>query len=359
MSKGSQKGSRSRGGTSRSSPKKNNKKSAVNPNKAVLIISLVFILAMGALVFFNRSREVAELPPELPQGTEYIEVIFHFPGEDGWEEELRQIELGTNDEIIVKVLTGLLEGPRRQDLQRSIPEGLGAPEFMYTQGTGEVKLSFGADFHGLSPRDRLTLINSLVYTLTELPFVEYVVFYAAGETGFEPILDGEGNPFGERGRDNTSLKAQEPPPPPITITLYFPDEQMMGLFPETREVPYNPLVGSLEALVVEALIQGPNTLGLSPVLPKDTAINSVTGGSEEGGLVIIDFTADFLNNLTVGSAAEEMLIFSLANSLTQIPENRHIKIFIDGLPISYDDPRTPHTDLSRPIERNESLIIGN
>jgi len=356
MSKGSaQKGSARKSPQKRGNPprKKPAQKNSNSNMASVFIVSLLFIAAIGLLVWFGRGGE-DEPHQELPTDIEYLDVVFHFPGEDGWEEEIRQIEPGSDSEIISRVLGGLIEGPRRADLQRSIPEGLTIQEFDYTQATNEVKLMFDANFHNISPRERLTLISSLVYTLTELPFVEHVVFYAGGE----PVLDGEGNPFGSRDRDNTSIKTQEPPPPPITITLYFPDEQMMGLVAETREVAFNPLVGSLEALIVEALIAGPQTPGLFPSFPPDTAINSVTGGSIEGGLVIVDFAEGFLAALaTGGSLAEEMFIYSLVNSLTQIPENHHVQIFIDSLPITYDDPHDLHLDLTRPIERDESLIL--
>ena len=344
----------SRGNARKSPPRKKPAKNNPNSNMAsIFIVSLLFVAAIGVLVWFSRPNE-NEPHLEIPSDIEYMDVIFHFPSDDGWGEETRQIEPGTNNEIISRVLGGLIEGPKRADLQRSIPESLTIQEFDYNQATSEVKLMFDAGFHNISPRERLTLTSSLVYTLTELPFVAHVVFYAGGE----PVLDGEGNPFGSRDRDNTSIKTQEPPPPPITITLYFPDEQMMGLVAETREVAYNPLVGSLETLIVEALIAGPRTLGLSPSFPPDTAINSVTGGSIEGGLVIVDFAEGFLAALaTGGSLAEEMFIYSLVNSLTQIPENHHVQIFIDSLPITYDDPHDLHLDLTRPIERDESLIL--
>jgi len=216
-----------------------------------------------------------------------------------------------------------------------------------------LRVDFSRSFADVTPLERTFTMASFVWSFTELDFITSLVFYIAGQ----PVLDGDQNPFGQRSRYNTTL--EESPPPweveTATILLYFPNYQMTGLVAVVREVNINPLMGLTYATIhakMAGLIDGPQMAGLDRSLPPDITYRSIR---IDGDIVFVDFSADFVSALAGGSAAEEMIVFSLVNTLTELPEIRRVQILIDGLPVSDDDGF--HIDLSRALERDEGLIM--
>ncbi|MCL2234855.1 MAG: GerMN domain-containing protein [Defluviitaleaceae bacterium] len=321
-------------------------------NKPIWLVGVaVLLLAVGVAAIIEFVGTGGDDPPSDPPPPPYVEVIhlnFYFPviGDGGdWEYETRQITQTNQSYTLSYVVSSLFSGPERLDLEQVSPQWLSVELIHFNQEEGVVSLFFPASFEEMSARRRINLIVSMVYTLTGLDFVEGLLFYVNDE----PMLDADGEIFGLRNRENTMLDVIGPPP--TVIVLYFPDEQMEWLVRELRNITYDPLVG-IESRIVDALIEGPRMSGLSGVLPPETMLHSPVDRS--GDIVFVDFTSDFLTNFTGGSTAEEMMIFSIVNSLTEIEENTYVQILVDGLSVHYD---AFHMDASRPIERDESLIF--
>ncbi|MDR2167322.1 MAG: GerMN domain-containing protein [Clostridiales bacterium] len=317
-----------------------------------IIGAAALAVAVGAASFLFFSRgEPAPVPlPTLPPGVESIMLDFHFPTADlgGWGHEARQIELTDEGAMIRAVLSGLVEGPAQAEFAASIPSGLSILSIEFAEAAARVDISFPEDFHELPSSERIILIGSMVYTLTGLEFVDNLRFFVDEEPLFEPYV--------LRNRANTALTVDAPEPIPEIFTLYFPNDQMTGLVAEQRSIPIDVLVGYREEFIVQALIDGPTTPGLSPALPANTNFNSVRRAVVD--LVFVDFTADFITNFGGGSLAEQMMIYSLVNTLTEISGVRLVQIFIEGQPIHDDGQSTFHMDLSQPIVRNEALILS-
>ncbi|MCL2854969.1 MAG: GerMN domain-containing protein [Defluviitaleaceae bacterium] len=330
-------------------PRKTQKPRKRPPTWIVGIIALALAIGVAALIRFLGDDDTQ--PPTIPPLTQIVNVEFHFPVSyaGGWAQEMRQFEYAPHNDLIWSVLMGLWAGPNTQGLERSVPRGLYLVRHALHEDTGELELHFPSAFYDLTTSQRLNLIVSTVYTLTEINFIQGVLFFVDGQ----PLLGGDGEVFGLRHRGNTTLGVVEQPP--TIITLYFPNRQFLWLVREFRSITYDPLVG-VETHVVNALIGGPRTEGFYPSIPPETALNSPV--ERVGDVVFVDFTSDFLTNLGAGFAQEEMMIFSLVNSLTEIEGNRYVQIMIDGLVLPYDHQSTFHIDLSRPIERDESLILN-
>ena len=319
------------------------------------IASLVILSAMGIVALLALGDALEEVPPPIVQANVFY-VNFYFRDADGhWGSEQRQFEEGDNTAIIEAVLQGLHAGPQTAAFSPSLPPDvriLGAvldksgPENILT-------INFSPEFNDIDPIEMIFATSSLVYTLTDLDFVDQLVFYVDEE----PMLDGDGNYFGLRSRENTIL-AEITVIDTATVMLYFPDEQMLGLVGEPRTIEINPLVEDIEHFILEALIEGPRNPGLYAAIPPTIVYNMLERIGND--MIIIDFPRDFLDLLTSGgSTMEEMTVFSLVNTLTAArPETRRVQIFIDGQPILPDDAGGLHMDLSGPIERDEDLIIG-
>lgn len=333
-------------------PKKSTRKTQKNkqkPGKPLWLVgvgALIVVIGIAALIRFAGDVQ-QELQPEIPH-IYTMDVNFYFPYIDtgDWVEELRQIPQGNTLDMLSDVVEGVFAGPERIELENVAPPGFFL-EFL-SLDDNVANIHFPTIFEEMSTRERTNLMVSLVYTLTGLYFVDGLLFYVGGD----PMLDADGEIFGIRNRENTTLGLLTPPP--TVIVLYFPNQQMTGLVRELRNITYDPLVG-IESRIVDALIEGPRTPDLSPVLPAETLLHRPVHRSDD--VVFVDFTADFLNNFGGGSTAEEMMIFSLVNSLTEIDGNNYVHILVDGLAVSHDYQNGFHMDLSRWIERDESLIL--
>src|SRR5690606_13491908 len=137
--------------------------------------------------------------------------------------------------------------------------------------------------------------------------------------------------------------------PSEPVVLYFAAPDAAGLVPELRWLR----VGLADAKGrLEALVEGPKNAGLFPTLPSPLRIRSVT---VEGDLAVVDFDGELVRRHPGGSAGEMLTVFSVVNTLTEIPGVRRVAWRIDGRAV---ETLVGHLDLSRPVERDPSLILS-
>lgn len=133
----------------------------------------------------------------------------------------------------------------------------------------------------------------------------------------------------------------------IEITLYFAEKQAEYVVPETREIPETKAVA--EITMIE-LIKGPQENDHLKTIPRGTQLRSLT---IKDGVAYVDFSRELVNNHPGGSAGETMTIYSVVNTLTQIPEIKKVQFLVEGKKI---ETIAGHYDTSQPFERREDLI---
>lgn len=153
------------------------------------------------------------------------------------------------------------------------------------------------------------------------------------------------------GQDNPAGKDPAIDPNPsqekVTFTLYFGDAQAMYLRGEERTVTKS---GSTAELMVNELIKGPAAQGAAATLPKETKLLSL---EITGGVAYTNFSKEIKTNHWGGSAGETMTIFSLVNTLTQLPEIQKVQFLIEG---EKHEAIWGHTYTLEPVEPNVDLI---
>lgn len=142
----------------------------------------------------------------------------------------------------------------------------------------------------------------------------------------DPLTDLSGNPIGimeasmfiDNAGDeiNTYEKAR--------LTLYFADESGTKLVEATRSVVYNTNI-SMEKLVVEELIKGPNNDKIYPTVNPETKVNNVT---VKDGVCYVNLNENFLTQMT--NVTSEVTIYSITNSLVELPNIYKVQISING-----------------------------
>lgn len=186
---------------------------------------------------------------------------------------------------------------------------------------------------------------AIVKTITQLDHIDYVVFYI----GDAPLTDYKGNPVGVMTKDdfiendNNQINSVQA----ATLTLYFSNKDGDKLVKEIQNVHYSSNI-SMEKLVVEQLIAGPRIEEGYQTISQNTKLLSI---SQKDGVCYVDFNEGFLES--VEGVTEEVTIYSIVNSLSEIPNNNKIQISVNGdTDISINDK----IRLDTPFERNLDMI---
>jgi len=133
----------------------------------------------------------------------------------------------------------------------------------------------------------------------------------------------------------------------IEVNLYFSDSQAMYLVPEKRKIPQTP---SLARQVVVELIKGPENSDLYPTIPEGTQTNEIYIVDD---IAYIDLSEEIFKNHPGGSSGELMTVYSIVNTLTEIPPIRGVQILVGG---NETKSLAGHIDISMPLLRDENWI---
>ena len=226
---------------------------------------------------------------------------------------------------------------------KTIPSGVDVVE--YKMDGLDLSLYLSADYLSLDEYTEILVRSAIVKTLVQIPGVESVAFYVDEI----PLSDASGNIVGtmtadsfidDFGSETESLLSGD-------FKLYFASSDGLSVVPETRQVYYSRNV-ALEKVILEQLIKGPSAEGLISSLPAGTMVNSV---SVTDGICYVNFDASIESAVT--GVTENVTIYSIVNSLTELDNIKQVQILVNG--------KTPHItvpdiDLSKPISKNENII---
>ncbi len=206
-------------------------------------------------------------------------------------------------------------------------------------------LDFDSEYLSLSKNTEVLFRASLVRTLCQLIDVDSVLI----SVNSKPLTDSKGIPYpgmneesfvdGSRSDTNSYEKT--------TITLYFADVTGTYLVQEQQDIAFSSNV-PVEKIILEALLAGPKTEDHNPVLSSDRLINSVT---VKDGICYVDITDPVLE--IKSPVTEELSLYSIVNSLTELSYINKVQISIDG-----ETNRNFKSTISlmQPFERNQEII---
>ncbi|MDD5014798.1 MAG: GerMN domain-containing protein [Atribacterota bacterium] len=139
----------------------------------------------------------------------------------------------------------------------------------------------------------------------------------------------------------------EPTEEMVEVNLYFSDSQAMYLVPEKRKISQTP---SLARQAAFELIKGPNNSDFYPTIPEGTQVNEVYIVDD---IAYIDLSEEIFKNHSGGSSGELMTVYSIVNTLTEIPPIKGVQILIEGNEMK---SLVGHIDISMPLLRDEDWI---
>ncbi|MBR0091618.1 MAG: GerMN domain-containing protein [Lachnospiraceae bacterium] len=186
---------------------------------------------------------------------------------------------------------------------------------------GLLTLDFDVRYLDRDPVTEILDRAAIVRTFSQIEGVDGVIFLVAGSA----LMHGE-TPVGVMTADTFIYNAGSEinTYDKVRILLYFADPAGEALIPVYRTVVYNSNM-SMERLVAEQLLIGPNTEEAQATLPSTAKITNVT---LQDNTCYIDFSEEFLSLLP--GISPELALYSLVNSLTELYGVERVQISVGG-----------------------------
>ncbi len=206
------------------------------------------------------------------------------------------------------------------DYMKTIPDAVEVEDFRLDNGT--LAVYFNVDYSQLETYTEVMVRAAVVKTLLQIPGVDSITFYVSGN----PLSDSTGQLVGamdndsfidDFGQESESLLT-------TTLTLYYASADGQSLIREQREVHYSSNT-PLERLVLEYLMQKPETEGAQSVFSSGTRLISV---SVSDGVCYVNLDNTFLNRS--GNISENVAIYSIVNSLSELDQVSRVQLLFNG-----------------------------
>ena len=206
-------------------------------------------------------------------------------------------------------------------------------------------IAFDSDYYSMSRTREVLVRAAIVRTLVQVEGVDSVQFTVGGGT----LLDSSSNVVGlmsantfleNIGDEIATLEEKR-------LTLYFASADGQVLVPETRKVYYDSNT-SLERIVVDNLLLGPDDADSRSVMPQGTRVIDVTTNA---GVCYVNLSVEFLNQNY--DLSEQVIVYSIVDSLTELDSVQKVQIYVNG------ETKTVYRDsvnISSPVERNNTYF---
>lgn len=250
-------------------------------------------------------------------------------------------DLGPETLPVEEILELYFQGPVSETLHSPFPADL-AVEYASLSG-GVLTLALN-DAYATLTGVQLTLANAcLVHTMVQFEGMESVCLQTTGSVLSEQL--------------SVPLKAEDfllvddsDTNDQTTVKLYFSDENGRYLVEETRSRFFTS-ESDIPAYVLQQLLAGPQRDHALATLPEGT---SLLGVQVENGQCAVNFSEEFLLNRPQNYELARMTVFSVVNSLTELPEIESVRILCAGEPVE----RGYFLDLTQPLCRDEAMLAG-
>lgn len=245
---------------------------------------------------------------------------------------------------ISELLDALSQTPKSIDLKAAISNDIKVQSFEVKDE--QLEIHFSKEYGKLKKSSEILIRAAVVKTLMQVPGVRYVSFFI----GEEALTDSQNIPVGlmsgesfvlSSGSDLESYQTAD-------LLLYFPSASGTTLCKESRTQVHYSVNTSIEKLVVEQLMKGPETKGAQKMVPDDAAL---VGVSVKEGVCYVTFTKEFLK--ASYNQSPESTIYSIVNSIIANGNVIKVQILVEGNP---DAEYLNSIKLNQTFEWNADII---
>lgn len=252
---------------------------------------------------------------------------------------------GTEGEaLLMELLEKLKTAPENSKLRQTIPADVEVNGISINGSY--LFIDFNEKYKKMSPTEEVLVRAGIVRTLMQANVCSVVAF----TVNSEPLLSHDGSLVGTMSADsfvenpgkqiNSSIET--------TLTLYFANAEGTALMKETRNVHHSSNI-SMEKLIMEQLIEGPKSSTRQGTLPSGTTLISVT---QVDGVCYVNLSESFRTQSA--SVAEEITLYSIVNSLSELPGVTRVQLAVNGSTEGYVKY---NFELAKMYERNMDLVV--
>ncbi len=301
-------------------------------------ISLVVIIA--AVQIYNYIRNV-----KMAEGVITYNIYYVDESNKKLDIEERVVNYVDDDKTMFNtVVNEFASGPSSTNQKLILPAEFKIKSKRFSDKTAYIDLE--KNFNMMKNTDRILSVGALVYTISDLSFIDGVVVTVDGKAF---IKDDEGNPMllnRQNVRNNPIIDPEKTDWQ--NITLYFCDRSGSTLVSEQRSIEVRQSL-TIEYQIVEQLIIGPDKKMLKATVPKDTEIRDI---KTEEGICYVNLSKDFINDNVEGINSKLVTIYSIVNSLTELDSVNKVQFLIEGEKIN----AVNDIDFSKPFKRNTQIM---
>ena len=299
---------------------------------SVCVVSLIFI--------YTKNIKMAE-------GTETFNMYYINLNTNTLEIEKRAINSVSDQKLMFNtVVEEYFAGSKNANLGLTLPKEFKVNDKRYQDNTAYIDIA--TSYNDMTSNLKILSMGSLVYTLTDLNFINNVCVTVGGI----PIMDRDNENIAVFNRSTVMNNPTVSPEKTNwqVLLLYFADKDGTKLVCQQRGMEVKQSQ-SIEYQIVEQLISGPdnsNGSNLTATIPSDTKIRDI---KTEEGIWYVNLSRDFLKKQ--GNLSENIVIYSIVNSLTELDTVNKVQFLIEGEKIN---EYSGDIDFSKPFDRDTSLI---
>lgn len=271
-------------------------------------------------------------------------VYVYYVGVDGLSigKELVEYDFTGDPQDISEMFDALRREPKSTSLKRTLD--LDAVLLSHELQDRVLNLDFNSQYHEIPKSEELLFRAAIVKSFCQLEQIDGVLISVEGS----PLLDSSQNPIGVMdGAMFIQNLSGEGDYEKCEIKLYFASLTGDGLTAVKKEA-MRPVSETMAQFVVKELIKGPGNELLLGTISRKRRLNFVT---VQEGVCYVDFAE--IEGDTTGAVPEELSVYSVVNSLSELEDISKVKITIDG-----EDNRTFRGGISlkQTFERNLDLL---
>lgn len=225
----------------------------------------------------------------------------------------------TTDATITKIIDKLKVGNFEKAKNPTIPSSIVSTSFYTNKNV--LRIEFDKNYYEKKEGELLRRA-AIVLTLCQLNDVDYVEFYVEKE----PLIV-DGKSIGAMSSETfvNDIGADADYKKRVSVSLYFAEAKGEQLVKVENSYEYDGKC-SMEEFVLKKLIEGPSdTEKYCRTINADVGINRV---SVNNSRCYVDFDENFLNKSN--GVSEEEVIYSIVNTLTELPTVNEVMITING-----------------------------
>lgn len=278
------------------------------------LATVMCIVLAATMLFSCGKKETEESAYHIyymnKEKTKIVEQPYEFETED----------MNDSEEMVHELLVALITDTDSVEYRKPIPSDVSVLD--YSIEGDQLTIFFDQDYSKMSVSEEVLCRAAIVKTLIQIPKIACISFCV----GDVPLTDNRGNLVGLMTEDTFVENPGEQinSMQTATLHLYFANETGDALVETEKEVQYSSNI-SMEKLIVENLLEGPDEKNLKATLPEGTELISVT---TTNGICYVNFNEGFMNqNYEI---QEAIVIYSIVDSLSEVTTINRVQLLVNG-----------------------------